>query len=284
VNSILFLILISFRSILVLKDGQIVEQGSHKELVAMDGVFASMWADQISSTEDPAISVRSVKPEEGYSVGPEEVAANEDAEDTPPEVPPKVEVDLTEPAVPEAEVQVEVESPPEPEAELEPEPAPLTFPSSEEPESPVVAFPSNDTMSSPVSESPVVAFPVSDDTQSTTHSTTRSVPPTPAGVTFSAPNSPPRTGTPDPDAEPKRKRISSQNFQRLAKRISISTRRQGSVGSIIPGLKKDKDSSPRISVDDAAGGSGSVNDSPAPSEDGKKKKISRKDRKKTTST
>ncbi|EDR09151.1 uncharacterized protein LACBIDRAFT_249450, partial [Laccaria bicolor S238N-H82] len=43
--------------ILVLKDGHIVEQGTHKELMALDGIFASMWADQVSSTEDPPVSI-----------------------------------------------------------------------------------------------------------------------------------------------------------------------------------------------------------------------------------
>ena len=52
-------------SILVLKDGQIVEQGSHKELLARGGVFATMWADQISSSGDPTGSLvdRSAKNE-----------------------------------------------------------------------------------------------------------------------------------------------------------------------------------------------------------------------------
>jgi tetratricopeptide (TPR) repeat protein len=61
------------------------------------------------------------------------------------------------------------------------------------------------------------------------------------GVT-SEPQSPPsRNETPDPDAEPKRKRVASQNFQRLARRISIGTRRSSSVLGIpirnIPGFR-----------------------------------------------
>lgn len=66
-------------SILVLKDGQIVEQGSHSELLEQNGIFATMWADQIS-TEDPSTS-QSVKQEvPGYSVEPsahEELSAKE---------------------------------------------------------------------------------------------------------------------------------------------------------------------------------------------------------------
>lgn len=42
--------------ILVLKDGKIVEQGTHKELLAHNGVFAAMWANQVSA-EDTALSV-----------------------------------------------------------------------------------------------------------------------------------------------------------------------------------------------------------------------------------
>lgn len=66
-------------SILVLKDGQIVEQGSHSELLEQNGIFATMWADQIS-TEDPSAS-QSIKQEvPGYSVepsAPEEPSAKE---------------------------------------------------------------------------------------------------------------------------------------------------------------------------------------------------------------
>ncbi|KAG0693211.1 hypothetical protein DFH29DRAFT_1040488 [Suillus ampliporus] len=48
--------------IMVLKDGRIVEQGSHKELLELNSPFASMWADQISASEDPKVSP-------GYDVG-----------------------------------------------------------------------------------------------------------------------------------------------------------------------------------------------------------------------
>jgi ATP-binding cassette subfamily B (MDR/TAP) protein 6 len=256
-------------SILVLKDGQIVEQGSHRELLALDGVFASMWTSQTDSASgDPAISIRSAKPEvSGYSADITETATTDN--DLAPEVPPKTKVLDSPAAMAKAE----------PEEDLIVDQASLTFPSSEavpEPES------SSKVQSEPAPPvSPVVAFPVSDDNQSISHS----VPPIPAGVTFEATSTPPRTGTPDPDSEPKRKRISSQNFQRLARRMSISTRKQGSI-SLIPGLKRSD--SPRVSVDDSVThGEGSLNDSPAPSvgEDGdntkKKKKASKKDKKKT---
>jgi len=265
--------------ILVLKDGQIVEQGSHKELLALDGVFASMWASQTdSASEDPGVSIHSAKPDVSvYSVdNTEEHGATDN--DVAPE---------------ETELVAAAESEPE----KAQEPAPITNDAEAETSAPI-AFPSSESAkaehemslklysvySEPTSPtSPVVAYPVSDDNQSTS-------PPVPragTGVTFEA-STPPRTGTPDPDSEPKRKRISSQNFQRLARRISISTRRQGSI-SLIPGLKRD--TSPRVSVDEGApGGSirgeGSSNDSPAPSvgedrDKKKQKKASKKDKKKT---
>ncbi|KAJ4494046.1 hypothetical protein C8J55DRAFT_500474 [Lentinula edodes] len=287
--------------ILVLKDGQIVEQGSHKELLALDGVFASMWADQISASDDPAFSIHSVKPEvSGYSAGPSEsteqvvLPTEEENVGAYLDVPAQTEIALEDSAVatepgpePEPEsIVTEEPAPIAPEQETVPIANPIAFPSAE-PEEPAVPL---GVTSEPTS--PIIAFPISDETQSTTRATPTS--PVLAGVTFEATSGSPRSGTPDPDAEPKRKRISSQNFQRLARRISISTRRQGSVASIIPGIPGLKrDSSPRVSVDDGAAsgsarGEGSVHDSPAPSlgEDldktKKKKKISKKEKKKTT--
>ena len=37
--------------ILVLKDGQVVEQGTHRELLRKNGLFAQMWEDQVSVTD-----------------------------------------------------------------------------------------------------------------------------------------------------------------------------------------------------------------------------------------
>jgi hypothetical protein len=37
----------------VLKEGRVVEQGSRKELLELNGLFASMWTDQISTPEEP---------------------------------------------------------------------------------------------------------------------------------------------------------------------------------------------------------------------------------------
>ena len=53
-----------------MKDGQIVERGSHRELLERNGVFAAMWADQIRA-EAPQMAEFENKPEaEGYSVEP----------------------------------------------------------------------------------------------------------------------------------------------------------------------------------------------------------------------
>lgn len=274
----------SIPSILVLKDGQIVEQGSHKELLALDGIFASMWADQVSANEDPVTSSEDMKTEMApYSVDfaesplgastasvhdipgapaaessahvleSPELAAGEEG----PEVPPKEHSDSVPISFPVSDDKSEVAAP-----ALTANDAPVAFP---------------DSTSAPIS------FPSGDDTPSEPQSP-KSLPQSP-GVTFdTGANLPSRSGTPDPESEPKRKRISSQNFQRLARRISITTRRQGSVSSIIPGLKRE---SPRVSADESSGsvrGEGSVKDSPTPSVTGEgDKKSKKKDKKKRKS-
>nr|GAT57680.1 ABC transporter protein [Mycena chlorophos] len=227
--------------ILVLKDGQIVERGTHAELLAAEGVFATMWADQVTSgdsTPPPAIGQLLPEPttepapdviaEEavvtGYSAEPEDVVVL--AEN------PETAVLFEEPAILESaafnhEAITPVAFPTSDAAE------PVAFPTSE-------ADPDSATPNLPAAAEPVT-FPVSDDA-----SVAENVPatPAPAGVTFPANlTSPTSSSTPDPESEPKRKRISSQNFQRLARKLSISTRRQGStssIASIIPGLKRDK--------------------------------------------
>lgn len=243
--------------ILVLKDGQIVEQGSHKELLAQDGIFAAMWADQISSSEVGSIDVTETKPEvTGYSVEDDSVLVETSV---PPHEP------LSEPVAQDTSEHDDKNDTAEPPA------APLTFPSTEEPEE-IISDPSPAAVAAPL------AFPVSDDAPETTQS-----PASGPGVTFDSNSTSPRTGTPDADAEPKRKRISSQNFQRLARRISITTKRQGSISSMIPGLKK-SESSPRASVDDVAGGSGRTStDSPTSSVIGETK-TKKKDKKRKSLT
>ncbi|KAG6813687.1 hypothetical protein H0H92_008535 [Tricholoma furcatifolium] len=246
--------------ILVLKDGQIVEQGSHKELLSQDGIFATMWADQVSTSDDRiSMDDTSVKKEvSGYAVEePVEQAeveaipaASESSEapaaDAATEVPEVIAVQQTKliafptgDDTPEIEPQQEevVSSSPLIHAPvpITPVMAPLAFPTSDEPEDevetpaqiqsqPDTPKPDSERVSTP--QAPAVSFPAHLNTP------------------------PSRTGTPDPESEPKRKRISSQNFQRLARRISTTARRQSAAilpNIPIPGLKRD---SPRVSVDD----------------------------------
>lgn len=294
--------------ILVLKDGQIVEQGSHKELLELDGIFASMWADQIATSDDPAVRPLAVQ---GYSVEdkPAETASgleaaerptqdtsnDEDAPEAGPVEAPAEEAVAADVTVPNAD-DIPTNDVTAPSTHDEPGPilaedAPVAFPSSpdggdDDEQIVAAAGPSEE----PAVVSSPIEFPTSDDASASNANPPVSSP----GITFAPEvSSAGRTGTPDPESEPKRKRISSQNFQRLARRISLSTKRQGSTSSSfpsipsIPGLKRDasKDES-------AAGGSvrgDSVTDavrteSPVPSvqgsDGGKEKEKKKKDRKK----
>lgn len=205
------------------------------------------------------------------------------------------------------------ETPSEVKAEEAPEPtatpdAPVAFPSSPSVETPApVAFPASEP--EPSTEPPApVSFPTakSDDAASQAPSGVESPPPLASpGVTFSpeVASPSPRAGTPDPNAEPKRKRISSQNFQRLARRISISGRRensQSSIAHLIPGLKRGDstpkgESTPRDSLSkdgesatpaegSSSGGAAAGTESPDPSvhdENKKGKKKGKKEKRKT---
>ncbi|KAF7298207.1 ABC transporter protein [Mycena chlorophos] len=227
--------------ILVLKDGQIVERGTHAELLAAEGVFAAMWADQVTSGDStPPPAIGQLLPEPTTEPAPDVIA--EEAEVTGYSAEPEDVVVLAE--NPETAVLFEEPAILEPAAFNHEAITPVAFPTSDAAEP--VAFPTSEadldsaTPNLPAAAEPVT-FPVSDDA-----SVAENVPATPAaaGVTFPANlTSPTSSSTPDPESEPKRKRISSQNFQRLARKLSISTRRQGStssIASIIPGLKRDK--------------------------------------------
>ncbi|KAL5528172.1 HMT1 [Sanghuangporus sanghuang] len=273
--------------ILVLKDGQIVEQGTHRELLEMGGIFAAMWADQIR-TEDPQFATNDIKQEvSGYSVEhqqtdkgteteapstdmPQEAAAAASEEEASTAVAdPVATADGKEPTgdnVPEATSTTSASAAPESGAnesavnhKSEPSTsadAPVKFPGSESP----VAFPSGP-----------VSFPSTDEPESMQPDAGTSTPP--GGVTFDASvRGSPRSGTPDP-ADPKRKRTASQNFQRFARRVSLVGRRQGSVmaSSVAQGspLKDDSVRKGRESKDEGsergeAGGS-VRDDSPAAS-------------------
>lgn len=252
-------------SILVLKDGQIVEQGSHSELLAQGGIFAAMWADQITASEDgiPVAETAAA----GYSV--EDAAAVEETAPVTDE--PTQDVEPAEASY--AEVAAKA---PEADGAIAPaEDAPVN--ESAEPEA-SVAFPSSPTAEElPAPDEEVaspVAFPGGEEAASPDPLV--SPPLQNPGVTFVSSDPPSGRATPDPATEPKRKRISSQNFQRLARRISISGRREGSTSSIpniLPRLKRESSGPAK----ESSSGDGSLarTDSPSASvqgDDGSTKK------------
>ena len=98
--------------------------------------------------------------------------------------------------------------------------APVAFPSSNVP----VAFPSDDASTREVASAPLPEDVAPRDSEDVSSPTTPAPSAPPPGVTFSQTESP-RSETPDPQDSQKRKRISSQNFQRLARRISIGGRK-----------------------------------------------------------
>lgn len=241
-------------SILVLKDGQVVESGSFRELLAQNGLFATMWADQVSADDE----LSSVQKEavSGYNViesKPGEVERQREATDV---AAPEPQDPFADPALVDfADDFIPTESP-EPEKELAvgdegvkafgDVAAPELPPSTSEP----IAFPSGQAVSFPASSSqPEVASP---------------------GVTFGAEvaSPPSRSGTPDSEGKPKRIRKTSQNIQKFARTLSLAARRQSTGSSIV------RAESPRASREESRPRrEGSVGgDSTEASEDGKGKK------------
>ncbi|TCD69265.1 hypothetical protein EIP91_008200 [Steccherinum ochraceum] len=292
--------------ILVLKDGQIIEQGTHSELIALDGVFAAMWADQVSSSD--TASSHKKEPVTGYSVGQDDVSVVKTETEGVADVNPVVaeeaaaetheaqtEADTPGPVVDEATitpVSFPTSEDPAPAEALEGDatapvtfpsaeeaPAPVAFPSEDAPVTPPVAFPATESgtpFAFPTAESAApVTFPGSDEAASQ-HAPSLADRGGSPGVTFQNAPTPPRTGTPDmsQDDGKRRRTLSTQGIQRLARRISVSGRRQGSVaGSIIanaiPILRRENtnaskdEGSARPSVEGTS--TPGITDSPAPS-------------------
>lgn len=307
-----------------------MEQGNHTELLSKGGYFASMWADQVSSTEDTASADK--KSAVGYVVDEEpEVIAHETVtaeplvdspEGQPAEIPSNGDLDVpatveaTQPSESDGPVAFPASEPVEQESAVTEASAPVVFPSSdgplEFPAPPAVTFPSS---SEAKEEQAPVAFPSRRDSPAPAGfafpgSETSSVNNTPSiggtpGVTFQNIATPAREGaSPDLDQDGKRRRtLSTQGIQRLARRISISGRRQGSTSSIpaaiFNSLKRDnsglsrdskelardepaKDGSVREdgSLINAAVGTPNTNDSPAGSSADLNRSKTKKDKKK----
>ncbi|KZT56170.1 hypothetical protein CALCODRAFT_544293 [Calocera cornea HHB12733] len=240
--------------ILVLKDGQIIERGSHRELLKMNGAFAQMWAEHIMAEGETYVPVPStsagtpvagskapsVRAEaEGYQIGDvpsgapaiepgkdaEAPAAGEGAEANAPtkegEPAPAVEGGNAGEAAEEADVV-----PAQPISYAAVAAAP---PAAEAP----IAFPkaSVEDVSIPAATAPIaaqaagaVAFPSSGGDSEGSRTPVSG----PQSVTFS-PASTSRPATPD-QKEPRRKRLSSQNIGRMVRRISIGPRKASTSG------------------------------------------------------
>lgn len=170
--------------IMVLKDGRIVEQGSHKELLELNGLFASMWADQISASEDPKATA-------GY-----DVEVDNDA--------PVVDIPESETRSTAVEERMAIDSPQVvPQSLQAKSDAPISFPISDDPP---LTFPTTTSTSDAPS---IHSYPERSAIPAHVQG---------ASVTFDAKvTTPPRTGSPEP-----RRALSTHNIQRLARKISLS--------------------------------------------------------------
>ena len=169
-----------------------MEQGNHTELLAKGGVFASMWADQVSATEDTASSHRKDETLTGYAVDEDQVPKAEDNDATDgvlvetPEVQP-VEIPLTGDVTAVTFEETERVTDDVPEAATEDTakeaPAAVAFPSSDEAPSGPVEFPVADVPAA-------VTFPTTDGSEAPiTFPSGPSDSPTPAPVAFAFPGS-----------------------------------------------------------------------------------------------
>lgn len=223
-----------------------------------DGLFASLWADHVGTGAPvPGSSSATVSgAAEGYDISIVQPVDSQTTEAPAAEAlvsgsPRAVTASVRAPSVRDATTSVRAPSikltastraasvaPSVPAKDILPA---VSFPSPEEPEP--VAFPvSSEVITAISSAPPAIAFPKTDDSRSIDSGSQTHVR-LPTSITFETTVTPPRVSTPDPtgassspDAEGKRKRISSQNFQRLARRISLSTPRKEQVIQGIQGI------------------------------------------------
>ena len=273
-----------FSSILVLKDGQIVETGSFRELLAQNGIFATMWADQVSA-DDELVDRSSVQKEAhiGYVVDVDnklEEGGPQPSREEPPmsavaspephnpfadpividfvddipatESPQTRQIDLSNEPSADNKATEAAEAEAQPEVELSNPNNPFdqaTVPSISGADAQLTIFPSSETTPDPPAVLSPIDFPSSAPVET----------PTSPGVTFGAGvDTPTRSGTPDPEGKPKRIRKTSQNIQKLARTLSFAARRQSSgTGSSVT---KVETGSPRTSREDSSAtrGEGSV--------------------------
>lgn len=254
-----------------------MERGNHAELLALNGTFAEMWSDQVS-TSDAASTVAKRHSVTGYEVEQDTTTAQDVTENG----------DAAEYEANHSGIGTNIEL-----AEKDAN-APVDFPTNDRDQEveEVAIEPKRESvvegeLSQPVTFPTTVAFPGSGDPEPhDTPSVGNGSRPQSAAVTFEPQSPPSRNETPDPDAEPKRKRTASQNFQRLGRRISIGTRRAGSALAIpiqnIPGFKREGTST-SINRDEPMTDA-PVSDSPSPSLNDVAKALLRKDRKEKRKT
>ena len=251
-----------------------IERGSHAELLASNGTFAEMWNDQVSASDAASTVAKRQSVVAGYDAEQDttaqDVAESGDA----------AEYEANHTGVG-ANIKLAENSPN----------APADFPTNDHDQEgeEVPAKPKRESVAKREPSQPAtVTFPGSGDTESrNTPSIANGSRPQSPGVTFEPQSPPPRNETPDPDAEPRRKRTASQNFQRLGRRISIGTRRAGSALAIpiqnIPGFKREGTSTP--SNKDEPVTDAPVTPSPSPSlDDAAKAKKVKKDKKEKRKT
>ena len=252
---------------MVLQDGHLVESGPFKELVQADGPFASLWGDHIGAGAPVpgSSSATASGVAEGYDVSIHNVqrvdnqisdgsAVEAFISDSPRAVTASIRAasvraptaSIRAPSIkPTVSIRADSVAPSVPTKDFLP---PASFPSAPEEPKPISFPTSSDAPTSnvfPASSPPApIAFPKTDDSRSIDSGSQAHIR-LPTSITFDTTATPPRVSTPDPtgtsstptpDTEGKRKRISSQNFQRLARRISLSTPKKGAVLQGIPGI------------------------------------------------